>query len=170
MPPILYVVNFGYTSTHTDVEFAHASGDTSDMRHQARIMGDGFHCSCGVQARFRRVDGTRENILAAAKQHQDEAEQREAVRPDAATAAKLIDDFQTFINRVNEVTTTKTGEVMTARQEPPVPPDLLNRIRELVKPFSSRDFPVLHEFLRDPGGPQFRDVLSELGKLRRLCR
>jgi len=138
------------------------------MRHQARILADGFDCTCGYSPRFRRVDSSRENIHAAIDEHIAAAERQEQARPDTATSTKLFEDFQAFVNHVSEVP--KPGEEMTAKEEPSVPPELLNQIRAAINPFPPREFPVLHEFLRDPGGPQFRDVLSELGKLRRLSR
>ena len=82
----------------------------------------------------------------------------------------MIQDMQAFVKHVDEVTMWKPGEPMTMRIEPEPPRELIQRIAVAIRPFHPHDFPTLNEFVRDPGGPKYRDVISELHKLNRIAR
>lgn len=91
-----------------------------------------------------------ENIRAAIDRHVEETQRLEETLPDKATATKLLEDFQAFRRYVDEATRVQPGQPSPMKPEPPVPRELLDRIRAAVAPFRAVEFPMLQEFLRDP--------------------
>lgn len=136
---------------------------TSIMRHQARILSDGFECACGYRPRYRR-DADPAQIRADLEQHQNKQ------RPSKNDISQLITEFQDWQRQVNASTVVPAGQPLGMFKMVPNPPQpLIDRVAEVVAAFEWVSFPVLSQLVRDPGGPHIKDVVQELASARNLA-